>query len=58
MIRHIADQRPLEEGDGPIGLILVPTRELATQIYLEARPFLKPYSFDIVAVFGGTGIKG
>ncbi|KAL4447088.1 hypothetical protein ABPG74_013940 [Tetrahymena malaccensis] len=58
MIRHVSAQRPLQEGDGPIGLILVPTRELATQIYLEAKPFLKPYKYEIVAVFGGTGIKG
>ncbi|KAL4497332.1 hypothetical protein ABPG72_011267 [Tetrahymena utriculariae] len=58
MIRHVSAQRPLQEGDGPIGLILVPTRELATQIYLEAKPFLKSYKYEIVAVFGGTGIKG
>ncbi|EAR85634.2 DEAD/DEAH-box helicase (macronuclear) [Tetrahymena thermophila SB210] len=58
MIRHVSAQRPLQEGDGPIGLILVPTRELATQIYLEAKPFLKAYKYEIVAVFGGTGIKG
>lgn len=30
MFRHITDQRPLAEGDGPIGLIMTPTRELAT----------------------------
>ena len=29
MIRHIRDQSPLEEGEGLIGLIMVPTRELA-----------------------------
>lgn len=28
MIRHIRDQRPLEEGEGPVGLIIAPTREL------------------------------
>ncbi|EGR30445.1 hypothetical protein IMG5_131890 [Ichthyophthirius multifiliis] len=58
MMRHIADQRPIEEGDGPIGLILVPTRELAMQIYLEAKPFTKAHGFNIVAIYGGTGIKG
>lgn len=29
MIRHIRDQRPIEEGEGMIGLVLAPTRELA-----------------------------
>ena len=28
MIRHIRDQRPLADGDGPIALVLAPTREL------------------------------
>lgn len=30
MIWHIKDQNPLQEGEGPIGLILVPTWELAS----------------------------
>ena len=29
MVRHIRDQRPLEEGEGMIGLVMAPTRELA-----------------------------
>ena len=33
LLVHIMDQKPLEAGDGPIGLILAPTRELAQQIY-------------------------
>ena len=31
MLIHILDQPELEKGDGPIGLILAPTRELAHQ---------------------------
>jgi ATP-dependent RNA helicase DDX46/PRP5 len=32
LLRHAKDQPPLEQGDGPIGLIMAPTRELVQQI--------------------------
>lgn len=32
MLRHIKDQPPLATGDGPIALIMAPTRELVQQI--------------------------
>ena len=32
LFRHAMDQRPLESGEGPIGVIMTPTRELAIQI--------------------------
>jgi ATP-dependent RNA helicase DDX46/PRP5 len=32
MLRHIKDQPPLLQGDGPIALIMAPTRELVQQI--------------------------
>ena len=31
LLRHIIDQPPIEAGDGPIGLIMAPTRELVQQ---------------------------
>uniref|UniRef100_A0A7I4FQD3 RNA helicase n=1 Tax=Physcomitrium patens TaxID=3218 RepID=A0A7I4FQD3_PHYPA len=41
MLRHIMDQPPLQQGDGPIGLIMVPTGELVQQIYNVIRKFSK-----------------
>jgi hypothetical protein len=32
MLRHIRDQAELRDGDGPIALIMAPTRELVQQI--------------------------
>jgi ATP-dependent RNA helicase DDX46/PRP5 len=32
MLRHIRDQPELRDGDGPIALIMAPTRELVQQI--------------------------
>lgn len=43
MLIHIMDQEELVKGDGPIGLVLAPTRELAVQIYQETRKFAKAY---------------
>ncbi|KIX04260.1 uncharacterized protein Z518_07814 [Rhinocladiella mackenziei CBS 650.93] len=57
MFRHIKDQRPLEQLDGPIGLVLSPTRELATQIHKECKPFLKALGLRAVCAYGGAPIK-
>jgi ATP-dependent RNA helicase DDX46/PRP5 len=58
MLRHIRDQRPLEEGEGMIGLIMVPTRELATQVFKETSMFAKAIGLRVVCVHGGTNIQG
>ena len=57
MFRHIKDQRPLDSLDGPVGLILSPTRELATQIHRECKPFLKALNLRAVCAYGGAPIK-
>ncbi|CEI91338.1 hypothetical protein RMCBS344292_05633 [Rhizopus microsporus] len=54
MLVHIMDQEELVKGDGPIGLILAPTRELAVQIYQESRKFAKAYGLKVGAVYGGA----
>jgi superfamily II DNA/RNA helicase len=55
MLVHILAQPQMELGDGPIGLVLVPTRELATQIYSEAHKFAKVHSIRPCAIYGGAG---
>ena len=57
MFRHIKDQRPLDNLEGPVGLIMTPTRELATQIHKECKPFLKALSLRAVCAYGGAPIK-
>lgn len=56
MLRHIMDQPELGEGEGPIGLIMAPARELAIQIYNEARKFTKVLNFRVTAVYGGASV--
>lgn len=57
IIRHILDQPPLKSADGPIVLILAPTRELALQIVNELKPFLKASSLKIACAYGGAPIS-
>ena len=54
MLRHVLDQPPLEDGDGPIGLILVPARELAQQIYAECRKFCRRLDLRVACCYGGS----
>ncbi|CAL1266357.1 unnamed protein product [Larinioides sclopetarius] len=57
MFRHILDQPALEADDGPIAIIMTPTRELAMQITKECKKFTKGLSLRVVCVYGGTGIS-
>lgn len=53
MLVHIMDQGNLKVGDGPIAIILAPTRELSLQIYNEAKRFGKIYNINVVCCYGG-----
>ncbi|CAI9300338.1 unnamed protein product [Lactuca saligna] len=53
MIVHIMDQPELAKEEGPIGVVCAPTRELAHQIYLEAKKFAKANGIRVCAVYGG-----
>ncbi|QQP57122.1 Uncharacterized protein FKW44_002001 [Caligus rogercresseyi] len=58
LFRHIMAQPELEEGDGPIAIIMTPTRELCMQIGKEIRKFSKAIKgARSVCVYGGTGIS-
>ncbi|KAF4602211.1 pre-mRNA processing RNA-helicase [Pleurotus pulmonarius] len=57
MFRHIKDQRPLEQMEGPVAIVMTPTRELAVQIHRECKPFLKVLNLRAVCAYGGSPIK-
>jgi len=52
MLRHILDQPPLLDGEGPIGLVMAPARELALQIFQEAKKFTKPLGLRATCIYG------
>ncbi|CAH8492355.1 ATP-dependent RNA helicase ddx42 [Schistosoma haematobium] len=56
LIIHIMDQPELKLGDGPIGVICAPTRELALQIYSEAKKLAKVYNLTVVCAYGGGSL--
>ena len=57
LFRHIKDQRPLESLEGPMAMIMTPTRELATQIHKECKPFLKALNLRASCAYGGSPLK-
>ncbi|KAF5400783.1 DEAD box ATP-dependent RNA helicase [Paragonimus heterotremus] len=57
LMRHLEHQAPLEPGDGPIALLLTPTRELAVQTFKEAKKLCQAMDARVVCVYGGTGIS-
>ncbi|KAG7097101.1 hypothetical protein E1B28_004484 [Marasmius oreades] len=57
LFRHIKDQGPLEQMEGPIAIVMTPTRELAVQIHRECKSFLKVLNLRAVCAYGGSPIK-
>eukprot|EP00331_Platyophrya_macrostoma_P033345 CAMPEP_0176458270 /NCGR_PEP_ID=MMETSP0127-20121128/32488_1 /TAXON_ID=938130 /ORGANISM="Platyophrya macrostoma, Strain WH" /LENGTH=763 /DNA_ID=CAMNT_0017848797 /DNA_START=37 /DNA_END=2328 /DNA_ORIENTATION=+ len=53
-IVHIKAQAPLRRGDGAIGLVLAPTRELAMQIHEEFKPFGVASGLKATCIYGGA----
>lgn len=53
-IVHINAQERLKQGDGPIALVLAPTRELAQQIQIVAKDFGSSTHVRSTCVFGGA----
>ncbi|KAH8295938.1 hypothetical protein KR018_003588, partial [Drosophila ironensis] len=53
-IVHINNQKPLAEGEGPMALVLTPTRELAQQIQQVATTFGAASSVRNTCLFGGA----
>uniref|UniRef100_A0A2N9J4M0 RNA helicase n=1 Tax=Fagus sylvatica TaxID=28930 RepID=A0A2N9J4M0_FAGSY len=57
MIQHCLGQPPVRRGDGPLALVLAPTRELAQQIEKEVKAFSRSLeSIKTAIVVGGTNI--
>merc|ERR1719400_2183000 len=58
LFRHINAQPELEEEDGPIAIIMTPTRELCIQIGKEIKKFQRAMrGVRYVCVYGGTSIS-
>jgi ATP-dependent RNA helicase DDX5/DBP2 len=58
MLLHIGAQAPLRTGDGPIALVLAPTRELVMQISKEASKFGRPGGVLNAPIYGGVSRNG
>jgi ATP-dependent RNA helicase DDX46/PRP5 len=56
MLRHVKDQPDLEEMDGPLALIMAPTRELAIQLFNVVKLFTKTLELRAACVYGGAGV--
>ena len=56
LLKHVVAQDPVRAGDGPIGLVISPTRELALQIYKQLVPLAELLHLRTVCAYGGAPI--
>ena len=54
LLKHVVAQEPLAHGDGPIGLVIAPTRELALQIHKQLVPLAELLGLRTVCAYGGS----
>jgi superfamily II DNA/RNA helicase len=54
LIPHILDQTSSKKGDGPIAVILSPTRELVHQTFLVLKRLLSTVKSTVLPIYGGT----
>jgi len=57
MLVHIMAQPELKPGEGPVGLVLLPTRELSQQVQREITCFAQWTQLRCESVFGGEDIE-
>ena len=57
-IQHLPPINQYNKSDGPYGLIMAPTRELAQQIEVEAKKFAGPLGYKTAVIVGGHAIEG
>ena len=60
MLQRIAESGGAAKGDGPAtpkGLVLLPTRELAVQVYDVLKPLGEAIGLRLVSVYGGADIE-
>ncbi|KAI9294373.1 DEAD-domain-containing protein [Neoconidiobolus thromboides FSU 785] len=53
LINHVLKQSKKKDREGPIGIVLAPTHELAIQIGNEAKKYSKSYHFNVCIGCGG-----
>ncbi|CAF1138264.1 unnamed protein product [Adineta steineri] len=53
LVLHIRKQPPLQPDDGPIAIVLAPTRELVQQIHNVAQPYFNIFGIKSLCIIGG-----
>jgi superfamily II DNA/RNA helicase len=53
LIFHIRQQPPLQPDDGPLAIVLAPTRELVQQIHHVAQPYFALFGIKSLCIIGG-----